>query len=269
MFQKFFETSIFITSPNIDFIQNELSKIKNAEIKLVKNEGYDLLPFLMIVKEIDLSKYDFIVKLHTKRNAPVDATLNNFSVGNTKWREYLFAFCRSERRLKKTIKLLECNEIGGVSDRHIIVKRKNDPVQELSYLKFTDSTLSEDFMKSRDYSFVAGAIFIYKAKFLQDLDFIEEYAQFISNNDHKESPAHTFERYLGYILYKNNKIIASWDEPNPQSVLYPFAQGMYRFKIIAERFLFFCSVRKKYSKRHILYLFFGIPFYYQRRSEEK
>ena len=52
--------------------ENEKSKNKILKIKpdtkfiKVKNAGYDILPFLKIIENVNLSEYDYILKMHTK-----------------------------------------------------------------------------------------------------------------------------------------------------------------------------------------------------------
>ena len=39
-----------------------------AKISIVENRGFDVGPFIKTISELNLDNYDFIVKLHTKRN---------------------------------------------------------------------------------------------------------------------------------------------------------------------------------------------------------
>ena len=48
----------------------------DAEIRLVENNGYDILPFLNVIKSVNLDDYDFVLKLHTKRGRNTIMNLN-------------------------------------------------------------------------------------------------------------------------------------------------------------------------------------------------
>ena len=74
----------------------------NAILLPVENWGYDVSPFLHLLNNIDLDAYDYVVKLHTKRN--VQRAWCNFHVydGN-EWRNTLLSICRTPHDVKRTL----------------------------------------------------------------------------------------------------------------------------------------------------------------------
>lgn len=59
---------LFVTYANENKETNEkfLNFNKNVKFKPVKNKGYDIYPFLVLINEIDLENYSSLLKLHTK-----------------------------------------------------------------------------------------------------------------------------------------------------------------------------------------------------------
>ena len=83
---------LFVTSPHIDeATENKIKEFKpDARIEHVPNEGYDIWPFIYMVKSICLEDYDCILKLHTKGPLPFAAHLN----GMVLWWRHLSAVRR-------------------------------------------------------------------------------------------------------------------------------------------------------------------------------
>ncbi len=62
-------------------IQNDVLKLKkDAHFEIVENRGYDVGPFMQIINKINLDDYSYVVKLHTKRNLPSEATFRAATV---------------------------------------------------------------------------------------------------------------------------------------------------------------------------------------------
>lgn len=53
----------------------------------VPNRGYDVGPFIHILRQVSLDKYSYIAKLHTKRDLPEqDIYMKNVRIGGSRWR---------------------------------------------------------------------------------------------------------------------------------------------------------------------------------------
>ena len=51
-----------------DEVQQKILDFKSdAQIILIENKGYDILPFLNVLKSVNLDSYDYVLKLHTKK----------------------------------------------------------------------------------------------------------------------------------------------------------------------------------------------------------
>ena len=93
------------TSP--DFSEQE--KIKNfhtqSQILPVPNRGYDLAPFVYVLQQVNLDEYDYIIKLHTKRDLPKPATLPNCSLEGSDWRNLLTGFLHSSQAFHQALRI--------------------------------------------------------------------------------------------------------------------------------------------------------------------
>lgn len=58
----------------------------------VENRGYDVAPFVRVLQLADLSRYDYVIKLHTKQNLKRRAWLKNVSFTGSGWRRLLVQF---------------------------------------------------------------------------------------------------------------------------------------------------------------------------------
>ena len=94
-----------------------------------KNRGFDIWPFLLAVASVDLSAYDCIVKLHTKRDIVKDHDwcFNDCRFNGPAWRNFLLSFCRTPDAWRRTRAQLVRPDVGMVADRHVIVRRRDFP----------------------------------------------------------------------------------------------------------------------------------------------
>lgn len=58
----------------VTLVENDSKTIENikgiksdARIEIVENRGFDVAPFIKVMRENDLSRYDFVIHLHSKR----------------------------------------------------------------------------------------------------------------------------------------------------------------------------------------------------------
>jgi len=66
-----------------------LSFKPDTEFFEIENNGYDVWPFIKVMSLIDISGYDYIIKLHTKGPAKPGCRVNGASVSGFKWRNQL------------------------------------------------------------------------------------------------------------------------------------------------------------------------------------
>lgn len=180
---------------------------KDAQIEIVPNRGYDIGPFLHIIHKINLDNYSYVVKLHTKRDMPAGSLINHSDVSGSKWRDMLLSFVGSSSIFSQYLKVFEADpSVGMQADHRVIVCCNCDDAQAQQETK---EYLKNNHFLYRKYAFVAGTMFIARTSIFKDLQNVG-----LSLTDfpaptvgHNAQLAHTIERFLGYLVYKNNMIL--------------------------------------------------------------
>lgn len=172
---------VVITSPGGEpaaFLQSEMPF---ASVVPVPDRGYDVGPFFEALASIELSEFDYVVKLHTKRD--VDHCWMNYRIYNgNEWRRALLSFCSSKPAVRTSLRGFEKdNTLGMVAGRGI-----TDPSGVASGIY--DFTKAYDLMRSfglkpSGTTLVFGTMFMIRAALLkpvagklriEDFDFVTE-----------------------------------------------------------------------------------------------
>ena len=116
------EVSTFVTYPDCrDGLADTLPRFfPDAKIIRVPNAGYDVGPFFEVLNRIDLSNCDYVVKLHTKRDKPVD-WVNFHCFRGSGWRRALLSFCATPAAARRSMAAFTANpKLGMIADRRVI-----------------------------------------------------------------------------------------------------------------------------------------------------
>lgn len=153
---------------------NKILKLKpDAKILTVDNSGYDIVPFIKVLKSIDLSDYDYLLKLHTKgyqKYSKCDAG------SGYAWRDVLVeSLIGTKKIFKDCLKLFEQSKTIGVIGAKTCILDSND----LYMYNPEDGELYNDVCKQLNVSipkghFVAGTMFLCRAFLMEqfkNLDF--------------------------------------------------------------------------------------------------
>lgn len=143
-----------------------LDKIKkfkpNTKLKKYNNKGFDVGPFIDVINNINLKKYDIIIKLQTKSTAKSTYSYKMF-FKNRDWFLNLFNGVLGSFSIHKTIdKLYNDTKYGIVAAKNLIIedpKHKQNLVKEKSPIK----------PKKYNYKFIAGSCFAIRAKCLKEI----------------------------------------------------------------------------------------------------
>ena len=231
--------------------ENEKSKNKILKIKpdtkfiKVKNAGYDILPFLKIIENVNLSEYDYILKMHTKnyRAKPY------IGVGYD-WRNLLVsAILDSPKRFCTCLKIFTTKKnIGMICAKECILDMNNRNAPEDSYLY--DKICADWNLPNNKGLFCAGTMFMCRAslmKWCQDIpkDFIE--ISQVEKTGQNGGTIHVLERLFSTMI------------TNQQYLLYGIANHRYLLckkikKIIQTIF----SIKNSYEKKHKIITILGI-----------
>ena len=124
------DRDLFVTFVDETAVEGARRDFPDAHFVRCENRGYDVWPFLKVVQELDLTAYDCIVKLHTKRDVVDDFKyeFNHAVFNGSAWREFLLGFVKTPKAWRKTLKALARPSIGLVADRHVILRRRDVPI---------------------------------------------------------------------------------------------------------------------------------------------
>lgn len=185
-----------------------------AKILMVENNGYDVLPFIRVIKSINLEDYDYILKIHTKN---FQEKPNELGKKGFWWRDELIdVLLKSKNRFKHNLDVLKQKDYGMVCSAlmfRTISGNKQFPEES----DFFDMEFERLNFTTKDRDFCAGTMFIAKAdifKFLQSENIKARDFECIQSTCSKGSLAHVYERILcvavseaGYKIFpKVNKV---------------------------------------------------------------
>ena len=147
--------------------QPEIPKIcefRNVKYIAVANRGYDIGPFIYVLHNSDLDRYDYIVKLHTKRDVK-DGWVNFRHYAGGEWRKRLLSFCATREAVEKSVAaFLQQPDLGMVADRRMI-----DPsgIASCHHSDFSDSAVRELGLIPNGRTIVWGTMFMVRAQLLK------------------------------------------------------------------------------------------------------
>lgn len=174
----------------------------DARIIITPNTGYDVYPFICVLKQINLDDYDFVLKLHTKKK---------IKDRNKILRPLLLSKKNFQNTLEKMIKNKNIGIIG-----HKVQQIFGGSPEENEML---NPLLKKFGIPSRKYhNFIPGTMFLIRSnllKFLLQVEFKEE--DFRSSEGCRTGDygtlAHTIERVFGVITEYNGFDITDMKHP--------------------------------------------------------
>lgn len=180
-----------------------INKIKDfkPDTKFIKveNFGYDIWPFIFLIKNINLSDYKYIIKLHTKRSVRRCAA-NVIPMKGLKWRDSLVdGVLFSPQYFSKILNKLERNpHIGMISNLMTYSKRNWD-----SYYPWISKELERLKLKCNGNHFCMGTMFIARSSAFLPLqtDIInkEIFQDTLKDTKRDFTSAHYYERLLSVL----------------------------------------------------------------------
>ncbi|MFC1455629.1 glycosyltransferase [Microvirga arabica] len=180
-----------------------LREWKGAQILVLPNVGYDVFPFLHVLKQVRLSDYDFVLKIHTKnaRN-PGHDEVYGIKVPGYQWRDELLDAIVGSRQIFEAnlAAFLEDKKLGCIGANKFIFSTKENH-EERNY-KLAEWRKRCGVEGGRHY--VGGSMFFartypferLKALNMQQKDFESPH---MCTKDHRNT-AHIFERLFGIVI---------------------------------------------------------------------
>lgn len=265
-----FDLTVSMSRPLPEIEQDIRAFKDDAEIFYCENRGYDIAPFIEVLKRHDLGKYDLIIKLHGKRDTPDNERLLNTDVSGSRWRRMLLSEVSATDALIRTLKAFAQDKKLGLAGHYaLIVPNCKGAHERAEFNELFNKT--HDFMKDRlgiapypenECRYLAGSMFVARAKLFEPLKHLDiGYEDFPSLEDGKKDGfdlAHVLERALGWLVTSSvNEEGRHYEIYDPQvprlvGAYYLLRYRSYLFRKI-ERFVFRKETHTKGKKKVTVY----------------
>lgn len=196
---------LFVTMVEKDFAVEAkiLAQWKNAKILIVQNAGYDVYPFLQVLNEVNITHYDYILKVHTKnlRDAK-KGKVYGIQVPEYRWRdELLYALLGSKKIFAEHLRQLESDlTLGCIGAGRFIFSTENHQEEE----KYQLAKWRKKSGITGGTHYIGGTMFLARAYPFERVKGLNLHAadfasESMTTKDHKNT-AHIFERLFGLII---------------------------------------------------------------------
>lgn len=161
---------LFVTMPpENEPLRADVLRFKpDADVRVVENRGFDVAPFIDVLNRVDLNKYDYVVKLHTKRDMLVGTVRNGFDVSGEKWRRLSLRFLETRASLERILRAFETDETLGMFGDYRLICRK-DGKGERQAADDAAAMIERLGLPAGRYAYVMGTMFIARAKLFEPL----------------------------------------------------------------------------------------------------
>lgn len=176
----------------------------DAEFLQVENAGYDVWPFIKVLKTVDFDKYDYILKLHTKNVSPTKNRINGLSLRNERWRNILVdSILADSEQFTKCFNILKNDSKCGIVCAYELSKRRSMGLPEdLSALENEAERIGVSTLSGK---FVSGTMFLARLdsfRVIKDADLeVEAFAKHKAASHSTGSLAHVYERLMVFAVY--------------------------------------------------------------------
>ena len=195
----------------------------NTTILIVPNRGYDLGPFIEFLHQIDLGKYNYILKVHTKAPKSNNFTvLNGYGMSNRLWNHVLWdSVLGSKEQVKKCLEAIADKSVGMVGSKFCLTEEKR--TYEKLLPQINDVLVRVGLNPVEKIQFIAGTMFYVKAALMKPLLAYTANDFTISDGKIKNyTLGHVFERVLAELVAGKGYKIVGVDGSKPILLYFQF-----------------------------------------------
>ena len=177
--------------------------VKNCHFIEVENLGYDLFPFMEVLRRVNLSQYDYVLKLHTKsRRTKEQGSVYGIDVNGYRWRDALVnSLAGSPEVFRDNIERLEIDRtIGAIVCKDFLFSSKENDEERTYNLSYWRQYLGIE----SGSKYVGGTMFLARAFPFEHFKMFHGRVEFfgrdqLSTKSHKDF-AHVLERFCGIVI---------------------------------------------------------------------
>lgn len=203
-----YRTDLLVTTvegPDAEEIGRRIRKpFPEARVLICPNRGFDIGPFWQAMDEIDLSAYDLVFKLQSKRHFPKEGrSAAGLFIRGRDWFLYLFRATVGAGWVHRNVDQLTRKDGPDLAAAECLLQQ--DPPFRA---RIVQKTLAEYGVSLPEgYRFVAGSCFGIRAKALEQLRGIPVKPEdFETAERGKFTLAHAMERYISGAVPENKKL---------------------------------------------------------------
>ncbi len=192
------EWSLFVTMSTPDAGSESVLRSVKPDAVFIRtaNVGYDIWPFISVMKSVRLEDYDLVMKLHTK--GPSSIAIHHVRLDGYGWRNALTeALLKDEGRFHRILSTFRDRPSTGLLCSDIFLMLPLPWTDEDSLA--LDKELSRIGLDVRDRHFCVGTMFIARTscyRFLQEADITEDMFPKEQISHSGGTMAHVYERIL-------------------------------------------------------------------------
>ena len=196
----------------------------------VENLGYDIYPFIQLIKKLNINDYDYVLKIHTKGYRS-----NKCSFGEKYiWRDSLVnALLLNKQHFKKILTIFDKNKtIGMIGAKTLILDMKDSNYPEDSFL--FDKICEKYQLNNNKGHFIGGTMFVCRATllgYLKNINFDKQDFEIVQKECRNGTICHVLERLLCTMITNQGYEIYGMKEYIPFSKrLKKFMQNIFSIK---------------------------------------
>ncbi len=186
-------------------MEDKIRKFKpDARFFEVENMGYDVWPFIRVIRDVDFLQYDYVLKLHTKSiSRQGKDRVNSILVNGTVWRDLLVdAILKSPSRFQRCLDIFAKNPKCGLLCSYEFCKLIEPILPEETFL--LEEEAERIGMEIMSNKFCAGTIFLARPAALAgllDISFTTEMWIGELKSASRGTLGHVYERIISLIVY--------------------------------------------------------------------
>lgn len=165
------EYDLYITTPEENRVREQeiRAALGDAVIIYTENVGFDVYPFVRFLETVPLEQYDLVYKLHTKKDIPIEYSLNGYDLKDGKWRYYLLdSILGGQDKVRQIMEAFEKDpSLGMMGSKELIIRDEDiDKDIDMEKVKAVMQELGLSVVKRE---FIAGSMFVIRSSLLEPL----------------------------------------------------------------------------------------------------
>lgn len=221
----------------------------------VENVGYDIWPFISVLRCVDLDAYDYILKLHTKNSSKKRSRINGLNLRGYRWRDLLVdALLGSPEQFRSVWETVNGDPEMGIACNAALVCPLTKGLPEDTDPLYAE--MERIGLKTRDLRFCGGTMFLARTaplRLIRDSDLTAASFSAAPVSHAYGSLAHIYERIITYMITAQGYKIYPIES-------HPAALRKVKIHALTQPVIsWLFALERRGPERHKYLVIFGIP----------